>query len=94
MFVGRVRLSGQVPVWWSMGLSTTVRERSTAVGAALIGLGVLLLLALRFWASPLARYTTGREPPGLVAFLGVGLFLVVVGTGITLFLWEPPPEDR
>lgn len=77
-----------------MGLSTTLRERSTATGVALIGLGVLLLLALRFWASPLARYTTGRDPPGLVAFLGVGVFLVVVGTGIALFLWEPGTDGR
>lgn len=68
---------------------TRVRERSTATGAALVGVGVLLLLALRFSASPLARRITGQEPPGFVDFLGIPLFFVVVGVGIALFLWEP-----
>lgn len=72
-----------------MGLESRVRERSTATGATLIGVGVLLLLALRFLASPLARRITGQEPPGFADFVGIPLFFVVVGVGIALFLWEP-----
>lgn len=72
-----------------MGLERRIRDRSTATGVGLIALGVLLLLSLRFWASPIARYITGREPAGFVAFLGIPVFFVVVGAGIALFLWEP-----
>lgn len=75
-----------------MRTATKIKERSTATGAVLIGLGVLLLLTLRFWASPIARRILGQEPPGLVDFLGIPLFFVVVGVGIALFLWEPTTE--
>lgn len=72
-----------------MGLETKIKRRSTAVGAILIGVGVLLLLSLRFWASPLARRIVGQDPPGFVDFIGIPVFFVVVGVGIALFLWEP-----
>lgn len=69
-----------------------VANRSTAAGAALIGAGVVLLLSLRFWASPVARRITGADPAGLAAFLGVPLFFALAGGGIALFLWEPDRE--
>lgn len=72
-----------------MGLEAKIKRRSTAVGATLIGVGVLLLLSLRFWASPLARRIVGQDPPGFVDFIGIPVFFVVVGVGIALFLWEP-----
>lgn len=75
-----------------MKLYTRIVDRSTTSGIVLIALGVVLLLTLRFWASPLARRITGQEPAGYVEFLGIPLFLVVVGTGIALFLWEPNRE--
>lgn len=71
-----------------------VRENSTATGVILIAAGVLLLLALRFFASPLARYITDSEPPGFLAFIGIPIFFLVVGVGIALFLWEPTPETN
>lgn len=76
----------------TMGLYTRIVDRSTTSGIVLIALGVVLLLTLRFWASPLARSITGREPAGYVDFLGIPLFFVVVGAGIALFLWEPERE--
>lgn len=75
-----------------MGVVTRIVERSTASGAVLIGVGVLLLLALRFWASPIARRIIGRAPPGFADFIGIFLFFVVVSVGIGLFLWEPELE--
>lgn len=66
-----------------------VAARSTAYGAGLVGLGVLLLLALRFLASPIARRILDREPAGFVEFLGIPAFFVLVGIGVALFLWEP-----
>lgn len=72
-----------------MSLEARIGEQSTATGAALIGVGVVLLLALRFVASPLARRILGQEPPGFTEFIGIPVFFIVVGVGIALFLWEP-----
>jgi len=66
-----------------------VRRRSTAVGAGLIAAGAVLLLVLRFAASPIARRITGAEPAGFVEFLGIPVFFVVVLLGMGLFLWRP-----
>lgn len=76
----------------SMGLYRRIVERSTTSGIVLIALGVLILLTIRFWASPLARRITGRDPAGYVEFLAIPVFFVVVGVGIALFLWEPEAE--
>lgn len=75
-----------------MSVESRIREQSTTIGVALIAAGVVLLLSLRFWASPLARRITGQEPPGFIEFVGIPVFFVVVGVGIALFLWEPAHE--
>lgn len=62
-----------------------VDHRRLGVGLALAGL--LLLLTLRIWASPIASTITGRPRVGVVAFLGIPVLLVVVGAGIVVFLW-------
>lgn len=75
-----------------MGLAERVAERSTRIGVILIGIGMVLLVGLRFWANPLTRRIIGREPAGFVDFIGIPVFLVFVGVGIVLFLWEPDSE--
>lgn len=72
-----------------MRLETRVLEQSTKSGALLIGLGILMLLSLRFFASPVATTIMNREAPGFVAFLGIPVFFVLTGLGVALFLWEP-----
>lgn len=62
-----------------------VDHRRLGVGLALTGL--LLLLTLRVWASPIASTIMGRPRAGVVAFLGIPVFLLVVGAGIAVFLW-------
>lgn len=75
-----------------MTLGDRVLERSTRNGVVLIGIGMVLLVALRFWANPLTRRILGRDPAGFVDFIGIPVFLVFVGVGIVLFLWEPDGE--
>lgn len=67
----------------------TIRDNSTRYGFLTIAMGVVLLLLLRWWASPLIRRMTGRGENGLVEFLLIPLFFLVVTAGIALFLWEP-----
>ncbi|MFB6105000.1 MAG: hypothetical protein ABEJ57_07995 [Halobacteriaceae archaeon] len=69
-----------------------IRERNRELGLATIGLGLLLLLGLRAWTSPLTRTATGEGAPGLLEFLLIPLFLAVVAVGIGLALWEPEPS--
>lgn len=59
------------------------------VGAGLVAAGALLLVLLRFWASPLARAVTGGDSVGVVSFLAIPIFLVFVALGIALLLWGP-----
>ncbi len=66
-----------------------VRRRSTRYGVGIVVAGLVLLIALRLWASPIAREVTGRGENGLLEFLLIPVFLGVVGLGILLFLWEP-----
>lgn len=63
----------------------TVDHRRLGVGVA--GLGLVLLLTLRLWASPVILTITGREHAGVVAFLAIPVVLSVVGAGIVVFLW-------
>lgn len=57
------------------------------LGLAVGGVGLLLLLTLRFWASPVARTVTGRSDVSVAAFLAIPVVLLVVGAGIAIFLW-------
>ena len=57
------------------------------LGVAVAALGFLLLLSLRLWASPITMIVTGRSRVNVVAFLGIPLFLLVIGAGIVIFLW-------
>lgn len=57
------------------------------LGLAVTGIGLALLLTLRFWASPVARTVTGRSSTGVIAFLAIPAFLVIFGAGIAIFLW-------
>lgn len=66
-----------------------LRERNRELGVVIILGGILLLLALRIWTSPLTREASGGGPPGLTEFLLIPAFLLVVGVGTALFLWEP-----
>jgi hypothetical protein len=66
-----------------------IRRRSTRYGVGTVVAGLVLLIALRLWASPIAREVTGRGENGLIEFLLIPVFLGVVGFGILLFLWEP-----
>lgn len=57
------------------------------LGVAVAALGLVLLLTLRLWSSPVVTVVTGRSQVGVVAFLGIPLLLLVVGAGIAIFLW-------
>lgn len=57
------------------------------LGVAVATVGLVLLLTLRLWASPVAMIVTGRPRVSVVAFLGIPLFLLVIGAGVTIFLW-------
>ena len=63
----------------------TVDNRRLGVAIAVVG--VLLLLTLRLWASPVAMTVTGRPRVSVLAFLAIPLFLVVIGAGVAVFLW-------
>lgn len=66
-----------------------LRDNSTKYGIATVLGGLVILLGLRIWASPIARTVTGREANGLFEFLLIPIGLAVVVAGIGLFLWEP-----
>jgi len=72
----------------------SVRDNSTRYGVATVLAGLVLLIGLRLWASPLTRQITGRGANGLVEFLMIPVFFAVVGIGILLFLWEPEASSH
>lgn len=69
-----------------------IRERNRELGLLTGVLGLLLLLSLRLWTSPLTRSVTGRSGVGLLEFLLIPAFFALVGIGTLLFLWEPDRE--
>lgn len=69
-----------------------IRERNRELGVLTVVAGLLLLLSLRLWTSPITRGITGRGEIGVFEFLLIPTFFVVVGIGILLFLWEPEPD--
>lgn len=75
-----------------MAIYQSIKSRSTKTGVVLMAGGVVLLLALRFLANPLARGITGREPAGLLAFLGIPVFLALIALGMALFFMGTGPR--
>lgn len=71
-----------------------IRRHNKKYGILTVAAGLVLLLGLRLWASPLTRRITGRTANGLVEFLMIPVFLAVVGIGILLFLWEPDVDPQ
>jgi len=69
-----------------------IRERNRELGVLTVLCGLVLLLSLRLWTSPIAMGITGRSGVGVFEFLLIPVFFVVVGIGILLFLWEPEPR--
>lgn len=57
------------------------------LGVAVAGIGLILLLTLRAWASPLALTITGRPGVSVVTFLAIPVVLLVVAAGIAIFVW-------
>lgn len=57
------------------------------LGVAVAAIGLVLLLTLRLWASPIIMIITDRPRVSAVAFLAIPLFLLVIGAGIVIFLW-------
>lgn len=57
------------------------------LGVGIVVVGFLLLLSLRFWASPLALLITDRAGVSVVTFLLLPVLLVFVGAGIVIALW-------
>lgn len=68
-----------------------IRERNRELGVLTVVCGLLLLLSLRVWTSPITRGITGRNEVDVFEFLLIPAFFIVVGIGILLFLWEPEP---
>lgn len=62
-----------------------VDHRRLGVGVAVVG--VVLLLTLRVWASPISLIITGRSGVSVVAFLLIPVLLLVVGAGVAIALW-------
>jgi len=69
-----------------------IRERNRKVGAVTVLTGLVLLIGLRIWTSPLLRGATGREEVGVLEFLLIPAFFLVVAIGVSLFLWDPEPN--
>lgn len=66
-----------------------IRENNRILGISLAIGGLLLLIILRFWTSPIVGRITARGPVGPLEFLLIPVFLALVAAGILLFLWEP-----
>lgn len=57
------------------------------LGVGIVVIGLVLLVTLRLWASPIALVITDRPGVSLVTFLVMPLLLVFVGAGIVIALW-------
>lgn len=69
-----------------------IRERNRELGAVTVLAGLVLLIGLRLWTSPIVRGITGRGEVSVLEFLLIPAFFVVVAIGVSLFLWEPEPS--
>ncbi|MFB6354089.1 MAG: hypothetical protein ABEJ92_08395 [Halobacteriales archaeon] len=70
-----------------------LREQNRRIGAGLVIVGLVLLVSLRWWTSPLVRRITGRGGDFFAEFLLIPVLLAFVGAGILLLLWEPGPAS-
>lgn len=68
---------------------TQIRENSTKYGVGAIITGLVLLIGLRLWVSPIIRRVSGRGGISMFEFLLIPVFLGLVAIGVLLFLWEP-----
>lgn len=66
-----------------------VRARHRELGVLIVVAGLAMLITLRWWTSPILRRVTGRNEISVLAFLLIPAFLLVIGAGIALVLWEP-----
>lgn len=57
------------------------------LGVGIAAVGVVLLLTLRLWASPIAITITGRAHSSTATFLAIPVVLLVVAAGIVIALW-------
>lgn len=57
------------------------------LGVAVAAIGLVLLLTLRVWASPIIMTITDRPRVSVLSFLAIPVLLVVIGAGIIIFLW-------
>lgn len=57
------------------------------LGVVVAAVGLILLLTLRLWASPVAMIVTDRPRVSVIAFLAIPFFLLVIGAGVVIFLW-------
>lgn len=62
-----------------------IDHRRLGIGVGVVGL--VLLLSLRAWASPLALVVTDRTGVSVLTFLLIPVLLLVVGAGIVIFLY-------
>lgn len=69
-----------------------IRERNRELGAVTVLAGLVLLIGLRLWTSPIVRGITGRGEVSVLEFLLIPAFFIVVAIGISLVLWEPEPS--
>lgn len=66
-----------------------IRERNRKLGVLTVVSGLVLLIGLRLWTSPIVGGITGRSEIGVLEFLLIPAFFLIVGVGVSLFLWEP-----
>lgn len=66
-----------------------IRERNRELGVLTVVSGLVLLIGLRLWTSPIVGGITGRSEIGVLEFLLIPAFFLIVGVGVSLFLWEP-----
>lgn len=69
-----------------------IRERNRELGVISIAFGLISLILLRWWTSPLLRRIAGRTDISVFEFVLIPVFLVPVGIGVILLLWEPEPR--
>lgn len=73
-------------------MRTFLKNRSRAIGGGAVVTGVVLLLVLRFWTSPIAIEGTGRTGISPWEFAGIPVLLALIAIGIALFVRRSPGD--